>query len=81
MQGVLEAMMWKLALSVAIRLGLKDWAKRKAADLIAKAKDKLKKKVEGLEKVQTLVTSSGGTTVVRGKDGLDYVVRFERRAP
>lgn len=73
--------MWAWVLRAAVAVGLEKWAKRKAADLIAKAKDKLKKKVEGLEKVQTLVTSSGGTTVVRGKDGLDYVVRFERRAP
>jgi len=56
------------------------WAKKKAADLIAKAKDKLAKKVEGLQKVQSLVASSGGTAVFRSKDGVDYVVRFERRA-
>lgn len=73
--------MWAWVLRAAVAVGLDKWAKKKAAELIAKAKDKLKKKVEGLEKVQTLVTSSGGTTVVRGKDGLDYVVRFERRAP
>ena len=71
--------MWAWVLRAAVAVGLDKWAKKKAADLIAKAKDKLKKKVEGLEKVQTLVTSSGGTTVVRAKDGLDYVVRFERR--
>lgn len=72
--------MWAWVLRAAVAVGLDKWAKKKAAELIAKAKDKLKKKVEGLEKVQTLVASSGGTTVVRGKDGLDYVVRFERRA-
>jgi len=56
------------------------WAKKKAGELIAKAKDKLKKKVEGLEKVQTLVADAGGTAVFRSKDGVDYVVRYERRA-
>jgi len=71
--------MWAWILRAAVAVGLDKWAKRKAADLIVKAKDKLKKKVEGLEKVQTLVSSPAGTVVVRAKDGLDYVVRFERR--
>ncbi len=72
--------MWAWVLRAAVAVGLDRWAKKKAADLIAKAKDKLKKKVEGLEKVQTLVADAGGTAVFRSKDGVDYVVRYERRA-
>ena len=72
-------MWWKLALQAAVALGLKDWAKRKAAELIAKAKEKLKHKVEGLEQVQKLASGIGsGTAVFRATDGRDYVVRVER---
>lgn len=71
-------MWWKVVLRAAVAIGLDKWAKKKAGELIAKAKDKLKKKVEGLEKVQTLVATSGGTAVFRSTDGRDYVVRVER---
>ena len=72
--------MWAWILRAAVAVGLDKWAKRKAGELIAKAKDKLKKKVEGLEQVHALATDAGGTAVFRSKDGVDYVVRFERRA-
>lgn len=72
-------MWWKVALKVAIAVGLDKWAKRKAAEIITKVKDKAKKKIEGLEKVQSLIaTSSGGTATFRALDGRDYVVRIER---
>jgi len=78
-------MWWKTVLQVAVAVGLDKWAKRKAADLIAKVKEKAEAKIGHLEDVRKLIESkaapsSGGTVVVRAKDGLDYVVRFERRA-
>lgn len=72
--------MWAWILRAAVAVGLDKWAKRKAGELIAKAKDKLKQRVEKLEGVQKLVADAGGTAVFRSKDGVDYVVRFERRA-
>jgi hypothetical protein len=71
-------MWWKAALRIAVAVGLDKWAKRKAADLIAKVKDKAKAKIDGLEQVQKLVTS-GGTATFRAQDGRDYVVRVERQ--
>lgn len=72
-------MWWKAALRIAVAVGLDKWAKRKAADLIAKVKDKAKKKIEGLEKVQAAISPAGGTAIFRSTDGRDYVVRVERQ--
>lgn len=80
-------MWWKVALQVAVQLGLDKWAKRKAADLIAKVKEKAEAKIGHLEEVQKMIEvkalaampPSGATAVFRAKDGSDYVVRVERK--
>jgi len=78
--------MWRWVLRAAVALGLDKWAKRKAAELIAKAKDKLSKKVEGLEKAHAIASASLGeppaseVATFRATDGRDYIVRVERRA-
>jgi hypothetical protein len=72
--------MWGWVLKGAVAVGLDKWARRKVGDLISKAKDKAKAKVEGLQQVQALIaTPSGGTAAFRGTDGRDYVVRVERQ--
>lgn len=72
-------MWWRWALRAAVAVGLDKWAKRKAVELIAKVKDKAKKKIEGLEKVQAVIAPAGGTATFRSTDGRDYVVRVERQ--
>lgn len=42
-------MWWKWVLRVAVAVGLDDWAKRKAAALVAKIKAKAQAKVKSLE--------------------------------
>lgn len=59
--------MWKLALSLAIKFGLGDWAKRKGLQLASKLKDKALKKADGiLETVgEKVVKPPEGSIVIR----------------
>ena len=70
-------MWWKVALRVAVAVGLDKWAKRKAGELIAKVKDKAKAKIEDLENVQKLVAGPQ-TAVFRGVDGKTYEVVVQK---
>jgi len=81
-------MWWKVALQIAVQLGLDTWAKRKAGELIEKVKAKADEKIKHLEGVQAQVDakladlvplSSGGTAVFRSTDGNNYVVRVDRK--
>lgn len=72
--------MWAWVLRAAVAVGLDRWAKKKAADLIAKARTSSREEGRGAGEGQTLVADAGGTAVFRSKDGVDYVVRYERRA-
>jgi hypothetical protein len=71
-------MWWKVALRVAVAVGLDKWAKKKAGELIAKAKNKAKMKIEGLEAVQKLVTAPP-TARFRSTDGGEYEVCVVKR--
>lgn len=63
--------MWKLALSLAVKFGLGDWAKRKAVDLAGKLKNRAAKKADGLlESVGEKVMPAGSIIVREDKDTL-----------
>lgn len=59
--------MWKLALSLAIKFGLGDWAKRKAVELAGKLKKKATAKADGLLETvgEKIVKPPEGTIVIR----------------
>lgn len=75
-------MWWKVALRVAVAVGLDKWAKRKALDLAAKIKAKAVKKADGLiEAVGDKVAPPGSIIVREDKDTLrpgSVVMRDDR---
>lgn len=75
-------MWWKVALKVAIAVGLDKWAKRKAVELAAKLKKKAVSKADGLLEAVGEKVAKAGTIVVReDRDTLrpgQVVVRDDR---
>lgn len=72
--------MWAWILKTAVAIGLDQWAKRKAGELIVKIEARAKARIEKLTVVQkVLAETGGGTAVFKAQDGQNYVVKVERR--